>query len=191
MGIGKDRQPFVDLDLADLGRLCRVVPDAGMGQLDRRWLAGAGKPGQAVRPWPARIFAYCALRARIARKGIRRPSRHDERNCIRVALRLAELALSPVGAQAPQAKAGSQHRGALRLHVDSAATGEMIGKEAIQTRVESLGRAKQAQRQGTRGTPATQRSAEGSDQRLGGRSRRRQSTERRPGHPKADPRSAR
>src|SRR5262249_52468348 len=36
---------------ADLGRLCRVVPDAGMGQLDRRWLARAGKPGQAMRPW--------------------------------------------------------------------------------------------------------------------------------------------
>ena len=65
-----------------------------------------------MRPWPARIFAFCALRARIAGKGIQRPSRHDERNCIRVALRLAELALWLVGAQAPQAKAGSQRRGA-------------------------------------------------------------------------------
>src|SRR5258708_9931232 len=55
MGIGEDRQPFVALDLADLGRLCRVVPDAGMGQLDRRWLARAGKPGLAMRaPMPRR-----------------------------------------------------------------------------------------------------------------------------------------
>jgi hypothetical protein len=50
MGIGQGRQPFVALDVADLGRFCRAVSDAGMGQLDRRWLACAGKPGQVMRP---------------------------------------------------------------------------------------------------------------------------------------------
>src|SRR5262249_28272398 len=63
------------------------------------------------------------------------------------------------------------------------------GKEAIETRGEGVGREKQAQRQGTRGTRASQ--AEGRDQRLGARSRRRCSAERRPSRPKAGPRSER
>jgi hypothetical protein len=48
----------------------------------------------------------------------------------------------------------------------------------------TVGRKRQAQRQGTRRTNGTQGTAEGYDQRLGGRSRRRRSTERRPRHPK-------
>src|SRR6266478_2150968 len=39
MGTGQGRQPSVDLDVADVGRICRAVPDAGMGHLDRRRLA--------------------------------------------------------------------------------------------------------------------------------------------------------
>jgi hypothetical protein len=34
MGTGQGRQPSVDLDLADLGRFCRAVPNARMGHLD-------------------------------------------------------------------------------------------------------------------------------------------------------------
>src|SRR6516164_3216192 len=51
------------------------------------------------------------------------------------------------------------------------------GKEAIQTRVEDVGREKQAQRQGARGSHGSQ--AEGRDQCLGAGSRRRRSAERR------------
>src|SRR5262249_2493237 len=52
MGAGQGRQPSVVLDVADLGRLCRIVPDAGMGRLDHRWLAPvarrtAGRSGNA------------------------------------------------------------------------------------------------------------------------------------------------
>src|SRR5262249_24333816 len=61
------------------------------------------------------------------------------------------------------------------------------GKEAIQTRVEDVTREKQAQRQGTRGSHGSQ--AEGRDQRLGARPRRRCAAERRTGDPKAGPRS--
>ena len=43
MGIGQGRQPPVDLDVANVGRFCRAVPDAGMGHLDRRWLAPVAK----------------------------------------------------------------------------------------------------------------------------------------------------
>src|SRR5215469_11273184 len=43
MGAGKGRQPPVDIDMADLGRLCRAVPDARMGHLDSRWLASIAK----------------------------------------------------------------------------------------------------------------------------------------------------
>ena len=49
LGAGQGRQPSVDLHLADLGRLRGAVPDAGMGRLDRRWLAPVGKPVGARR----------------------------------------------------------------------------------------------------------------------------------------------
>src|SRR6516165_4359074 len=63
------------------------------------------------------------------------------------------------------------------------------GKEAIETRGEDVGREKQAQKQGTRGSHGSQ--AEGRDQRLGARSRRRCAAERRTGDPKAGPSSER
>src|SRR5258708_16371326 len=43
MGAGQGRQSPVDIDMADLGRLCRAVPDARMGHLDSRWLASIAK----------------------------------------------------------------------------------------------------------------------------------------------------
>jgi hypothetical protein len=43
VGIGQGWQPPVDLDVANVGRLCRAVPDAGMGHLDCRWLAPVTK----------------------------------------------------------------------------------------------------------------------------------------------------
>jgi hypothetical protein len=43
LGAGQGREQSVALDVADLGRLCRTVPDAGMGHLDRRWLAPVAK----------------------------------------------------------------------------------------------------------------------------------------------------
>src|SRR5262249_16428294 len=57
------------------------------------------------------------------------------------------------------------------------------GQEAIQARCQEVGRAKE-RAQGTRGLYGTRRAAEGSDQRLGGRSRRRRPTERRSSPPK-------
>src|SRR5437764_2246581 len=57
------------------------------------------------------------------------------------------------------------------------------GQEAIQARRKEVGRAKQ-RAQGTRGLYETRGAAEGSDQRLGGRSRRRRPTERRSSPPK-------
>src|SRR5262249_27688469 len=44
MGAGQGRQPSMDLDVANVGRFCRAVPDAEMGHLDRRRLAPVGKP---------------------------------------------------------------------------------------------------------------------------------------------------
>ena len=44
VGAGQGGQSSVDLHLADLGRFCRAVPDAGLGQLDHRRLAPGGKP---------------------------------------------------------------------------------------------------------------------------------------------------
>src|SRR5262249_44721534 len=38
-GTGQGRQPSLDLDVANVGRFCRAVLDAGMGHLDHRWLA--------------------------------------------------------------------------------------------------------------------------------------------------------
>jgi uncharacterized membrane protein YphA (DoxX/SURF4 family) len=43
MGTGQGRQPPLDIDVANLGRFCRPVPDAGMGHLDCRWLASVAK----------------------------------------------------------------------------------------------------------------------------------------------------
>jgi hypothetical protein len=43
MGAGQGRQSPVDIDMADLGRLCRAVLDARMGHLDSRWLASIAK----------------------------------------------------------------------------------------------------------------------------------------------------
>jgi len=40
---GQGRKPSVDLDVADLGRFCRAVPNARMGHLDSRWLASNAK----------------------------------------------------------------------------------------------------------------------------------------------------
>src|SRR5499427_9856077 len=65
-----------------------------------------------------------------------------------------------------------------------AATERCHGQEAIQARLEEVGRAKQ-QAQGTRGLNGTRGAAEGGDQRLGGRSWRRRPTERRSSRPKA------
>src|SRR5262245_17501306 len=64
-----------------------------------------------------------------------------------------------------------------------AATERCHGQEAIQARLEEVGRAKQ-QAQGTRGLNGTRGAAEGGDQRLGGRSWRRRPTERRSSRPK-------
>src|SRR5262249_15501103 len=55
MGTGQGREPSVDLDVADLGRFCRAVPDAGMGHLDRRWLAPVAK-GAADRSSDERLI---------------------------------------------------------------------------------------------------------------------------------------
>ena len=41
--VGQGREPSVDLDVADLGRFCRTVPDAGLGYLDCRRLAPVAK----------------------------------------------------------------------------------------------------------------------------------------------------
>ena len=41
--VGQGREPSVDLDVADLGRFCRAVPNARMGHLDSRWLASNAK----------------------------------------------------------------------------------------------------------------------------------------------------
>jgi hypothetical protein len=43
MGAGQGRQPPVDIDMADLGGLCRAVPVARMGHLDSRWLASIAR----------------------------------------------------------------------------------------------------------------------------------------------------
>jgi len=59
MGIGEDRQPFVALDLADLGRLCRVV-------LMREW------DSWTVDGWRAPASPVRAMRAHMPRR--RRPS---------------------------------------------------------------------------------------------------------------------
>jgi uncharacterized membrane protein YphA (DoxX/SURF4 family) len=55
MGTGQGRKPSVDLDVADLGRFCRAVPDAGMGHLDRRWLTPVAKRA-ADRPSNERLI---------------------------------------------------------------------------------------------------------------------------------------
>jgi len=34
MGTGQDWQPYLDFDMANLGRLCGALPHAGMGYLD-------------------------------------------------------------------------------------------------------------------------------------------------------------
>src|SRR5262249_47045678 len=43
MGIGQSRQSSVDLDVANVGRFCRAVPDARLGHLDCRWVASVAK----------------------------------------------------------------------------------------------------------------------------------------------------
>src|SRR6516162_730094 len=47
VGTVQGRQPSVDFDVADLGRLCGAVPHANMGQLDYRRLAPVAKGAAA------------------------------------------------------------------------------------------------------------------------------------------------
>src|SRR5229473_288332 len=49
MGPGQGWQSSVALDLADLGRVYRALPDACMGHLDHRWLASvSGRSGDTT-----------------------------------------------------------------------------------------------------------------------------------------------
>src|SRR5262249_54562544 len=79
MGTGQGREPSVDLDVADLGRLCRAVPDAAMGHLDRRWLAPVAKRA-ADRSSNAPLIMGDAIHLRsLSRRLIRQEQRHGYR----------------------------------------------------------------------------------------------------------------